>query len=138
MKEELREQTRRWLSEGDYDLRTARLTTEGGAYKTAALLAQQAAEKYLKGLYLAVKESAPPKTHDLLALVGDLETPNSVTEAAWSLTPEYLVMRYPDAPGFVSHEEYDSEIAERRLTEAAAIVAWVRQELERHGHREDA
>jgi HEPN domain-containing protein len=134
MRDELREQVARWLSEGEYDLRTAQGNLEMGAHKTAALLAQQAAEKSLKALALAATEVAPPRTHDLPMLLQHLNPPEAVREAAWSLTPEYLTMRYPDATGFVGYELYDEEVSQRRLAEARTIIAWVTEELSRHGY----
>jgi HEPN domain-containing protein len=54
-----------WLKKGDSDLADARRTSASdGPYDTACFHAQQAAEKYLKGL-LAYHGQPIPYTHDL-------------------------------------------------------------------------
>ena len=56
---------RGWFQKADSDLSDARRTVaSNGPYDTACFHAQQAAEKYLKGL-LAFHERTIPKTHDI-------------------------------------------------------------------------
>jgi HEPN domain-containing protein len=56
---------RGWLLKAESDLHTARLMVESdGPYDTACFHAQQAAEKYLKGL-LALHQQAFPRTHNV-------------------------------------------------------------------------
>ncbi len=56
---------RGWLLKGDSDLADARRTVSSeGPFDTACFHAQQAAEKYLKGL-LAYFDEPIPKTHDI-------------------------------------------------------------------------
>lgn len=59
---------REWLRKGDEDMEPADLVLQGGrAYWTACFHAQQAAEKYMKGL-LAYRGEPIPRTHDLCQL----------------------------------------------------------------------
>ena len=54
-----------WFRKADSDLADARRSVASeGPYDTACFHAQQAVEKYLKG-YLAWREQAIPRTHDL-------------------------------------------------------------------------
>jgi HEPN domain-containing protein len=60
---------REWLNKGDSDLVTVRkLLAAEGPYDTATFHAQQAAEKYLKGV-LAFAEEPIPRTQNLELLV---------------------------------------------------------------------
>ncbi|MBI2886275.1 MAG: HEPN domain-containing protein [Chloroflexi bacterium] len=47
------------------DLESAEATLEIGRYYVSSLLAQQAAEKALKALFIQRKRSLPPRTHYL-------------------------------------------------------------------------
>lgn len=97
---------RGWFRKADSDLATTRKLLEGeGPYDTACFHAQQAAEKYLKGL-LAFKDQPIPFIHDL----NDLEQLCSSVEprldlpllSLAELTPFAVELRYdfefwPDA-----------------------------------------
>jgi HEPN domain-containing protein len=59
------ELARGWFLKAESDLNTARHMVESdGPYDTACFHAQQAAEKYMKGL-LALQEAPFPRTHNL-------------------------------------------------------------------------
>ena len=89
---------RGWFRKADSDLATARKLLAGeGPYDTACFHAQQAAEKYLKGL-LAYQEQPIPHIHDL----NDLERACSAVEpplvlpllSLAELTPYAVELRY--------------------------------------------
>lgn len=89
---------RGWFRKADSDLATAKKLLEGeGPYDTACFHAQQAAEKYLKGL-LAFKEQPIPYIHEL----NDLERACSAVEPGLDLpllslaelTPYAVALRY--------------------------------------------
>lgn len=73
---------RGWFLKAESDLTTAKLMLEGqGPYDTACFHAQQAAEKYLKGL-LALATQPFPLTHNL----EDLQRLGETAVASWPLT----------------------------------------------------
>src|SRR3990170_6132838 len=60
-----------WFLRGEHDLQSAKLLLrQGGPTDTIAILAHQAAEKYLKG-YLLTRGWKLQKTHDLEVLVSE-------------------------------------------------------------------
>jgi len=61
------EEAKRWFSEAEWDLETARILHESRRYNSCAFLCQQAAEKSAKALLYSVGES--PYGHSVLQLL---------------------------------------------------------------------
>jgi len=84
--------------------------------------AQQAAEKAVKAVYLALA-TRPPRTHSLGVLLLGVEelgvdVPKDLRAAA-SLTQYAVIARYPSPRGPVSDEEHHEAVAL-----AQAVLAW--------------
>jgi HEPN domain-containing protein len=91
-----------WFLRGEHDLQSAKLLLQqGGPTDTIAVLAQQAAEKYLKG-YLLSQGWKLQRTHDLEVLVSEAITHNKAFEQfldfARVVSAYYLEDRYPPGP----------------------------------------
>lgn len=89
---------RGWVLKGDSDLADAKRTAASdGPYDTACFHAQQAVEKYLKGL-LAWRERPIPRTHDLEELqrlcVEDEPMPDLSSLDLTELTAYAVELRY--------------------------------------------
>lgn len=108
--------TRGWFRKAECDLHTHRLLIKSdGPYDTACLHAQQAAEKYLKGL-LAFHVVQIPRTHNLeeleLLCIG-LSHPPVLTDLDLTLLTPYAVQMRYDAefwPDQVTAEEAIYEV----------------------------
>ena len=117
-----------WLDRARSNLIRARHHQEGIYLEDLCFDAQQAAEKALKGLLLAVADDFP-YTHDIRTLLTILKregfsVPESVA-AASELTDFAVESRYPGVVEPVEWEEY-----ERALNLADTVVQWVEQRLE--------
>ncbi|MCS6883362.1 MAG: HEPN domain-containing protein [Oscillochloridaceae bacterium] len=118
---------RGWLAKGDSDLFSARLiATSSGPYDTACFHAQQAAEKYLKGL-LAFAGQPVPLTHNLEELERYCATLNPAPDFTGldltQLTPYAVQLRYD--PGFWPDQATAVEalaLAERVRTAVLAVL----------------
>ena len=118
-----------WLDKSGRDLRMARMAMEDSdpMWDQACFHAQQAAEKSLKGLLVAIERDVP-RTHDLRVVLeplvardGCLEPHRSaLAELANTLTPHGVAPRYPS---FLPEET--EEDARTALRAAEAIVARV-------------
>lgn len=91
-----------WFLRGEHDLQSAELLLQqGGPTDTIAILAQQAAEKCLKG-YLLTQGWRLQKTHDLEVLVTEAITHDKAFEQfldfARVVSAYYLEDRYPPGP----------------------------------------
>jgi len=126
----IEEQVQVWLKQGDDELEKARILYEHDKYDGAAVFAQQAAEKFLKALYIARFQAMPPRTHDIQFLAIALGAPSDLAAIGRPLTEDYFRARYPDLAGAAPYEVFDADIAQERINQAEQIRNWVRQQLE--------
>ncbi|MEZ8220078.1 HEPN domain-containing protein [Candidatus Fervidibacteria bacterium JGI MDM2 JNZ-1-D12] len=127
----IEEQVQVWLKQGDDELEKARILYEHDKYDGAAVFAQQAAEKFLKALYIARFKAMPPRTHDIQFLAIALDAPSDLAAIGRPLTEDYFRARYPDLAGAAPYEVFDADIAQERIKQAEQIRNWVRQQLEK-------
>lgn len=125
----IEEQEQMWMAQGDEDLRKARILYENDAYDGAVTFAQQAAEKFLKALWLVRFQRTPPRAHDLERLAMDLGAPTDIAEMGKLLTEGFPKSRYLNATGGVPPYLYlDAATTRERINQAERIREWVRQE----------
>ena len=104
---------RGWFRKGDSDLADARRTTASeGPYDTACFHAQQAVEKYLKGV-LAWRGLEIPRTHDLEELQR-----LCIRIELW---PELGMCDLTDLTAYAVELRYDEEIWPPQPTAAEAV-----------------
>lgn len=125
----MRPEAQAWWTQGEHDLEAARRMLEAGVFFAAAFLCHQAAEKWLKAVYIETKRELPPKTHNLVELGKLLGVPEEVMHALRLLNPEYVASRYPDAANGVPAENYDRRRAEGLLSAAQGVRAWATSAL---------
>lgn len=129
---------RRWLAQAADDLVTAELLVDHGRYPVACFLAQQCAEKALKGaLYHAGADVV--LGHSVAALCRELALSQPALAprcAAWStLDQHYIPSRYPDAlPGGTPADVYTGEQARAAVDLAAEIVSAIGALVEQSPH----
>ncbi|MFN4178673.1 MAG: HEPN domain-containing protein [Armatimonadota bacterium] len=126
----IEEQAQELMAQGDADLQAARDNNARGHHYVAVFLAQQAAEKYLKALYLIRFQMTPLRTHDLERLATDLGAPAQIVALGKPLTEDYIRSRYVNATGVAPFKVFDANIAQERINQAEQIRSWVRQQLE--------
>ena len=106
-------EARRWLTQARDDWEAGKLLLERGKHAQAAFLAQQAGEKALKALWIAL--GLDPWGHSLARLLRDLppeEAPffHPLLPQALALDKLHIPTRYPDAlPGLTPKEAYTEE-----------------------------
>jgi HEPN domain-containing protein len=125
----LRKDVERLLAQARRDLRNAEKNIDVEAFEVAAFLCQQAIEKALKALYTHARRKRAPATHSLTELGQELSAPKTMTEALATLSPDYVVSRYPDAANGVPGEIYTRRMAEERVAAAKEIWAWIEKQL---------
>jgi HEPN domain-containing protein len=127
------EEAKRWFSEGEWDLESARILHESRRYNSCAFLCQQAAEKSVKALLFSVGES--PFGHSVLQLLQRFAEASSkdiseLRPLAAELDRHYIPARYPNAmPSGSPHENYDHEASLRALQYAGRIIDYARRQL---------
>ena len=127
------ERSRDWYDQAARDLENARWEVQGGFYEWGCFVAQQAAEKALKGVYQRL--GAEAWGHSVAALLeglrGRLEIETELVDGARVLDRFYVPARYPDgwdcgAPKeYYTREDADDAIgrAERILRFCDGILA---------------
>jgi HEPN domain-containing protein len=125
----MNEEVHKWIKQAEHDLQMAQNIIDDGGYDICAFLCQQAAEKYLKALFIIEKKKAPPRIHYLDELGKALGTPDNVLQLLKELSADYMVTRYPDATTMAPCEEYSLEDAEKRLQSAKTVIGWVKAKL---------
>jgi HEPN domain-containing protein/predicted nucleotidyltransferase len=111
-----------WLERIDEDLRMVEMNLgagESAAWGAAGFHAQQAAEKYLKILFVQRGER-PPRSHSLDRLIAELQALDyalpSFTAESKQLDPYAVAIRYPD------HAPVPNEAEGRRVIAAARRI----------------
>jgi HEPN domain-containing protein len=123
------EQVQAWMKQGERELDRARRLFAQDDYDGATVFAQQAAEKFLKALYIARFQAMPPRTHDIQMLAMALGAPNELAAIGRPLTEDYFRARYPDLAGAAPYEVFDADTASERIQQAEKIREWVREQL---------
>jgi HEPN domain-containing protein len=127
------EEAKRWFSEAEWDLESARILHESRRYNSCAFLCQQAAEKSAKALLYSVGES--PFGHSVLELLQRFAeaTGSDISElspSAAELDRHYIPARYPNAmPSGSPHENYDQEVSKRAVEYAGRIIEYARRRI---------
>jgi HEPN domain-containing protein len=124
-----REQAREWFDKADTDLTSATLLAGiPGPPETICFLAQQGAEKYLKG-YLAWRGVPFRKVHDLLEILnacrGEDDAFGQLETDCRMLNPYSVEVRYPGYPFDCTRED-----AGDALARAERIRDFIRERLE--------
>jgi len=128
----VRSEARRWLSEAEWDLETARILHERGRYNAAVFYCHQAAEKAVKAMLYSVNEA--PWGHSVRILLeryaeasGEHLARDLFTKAR-ELDRHYIPSRYPNAhPSGTPHEAYDEETSLRALESAERFLEVARR-----------
>jgi len=127
------EEGKRWLRQAERDLDDARYAFKGKRYNLTCFLAQQAAEKALKG-YLYAQGAELVMGHSVRELCVnaadfDEDFVQLGSEIA-ALDQYYIPTRYPNAlPGGVPFEAYNAADGERALSLAEEALGIVRAKL---------
>src|SRR5262245_43895677 len=127
----MRREVDRLLRQAERDLDNARKNIAIEAYEVSAFLAEQAVEKYLKGLWVLVKSEPAPHTHSLTELGDGIGVPADMRRHLADLAPDYTVSRYPDAANAVPYELYDQETAQEKVRAAEQVIEWLRNRIPR-------
>jgi len=125
----MRVEAERLMKQGERDLLNARKNVEIEAYEVAAFLAEQAVEKFLKGVWIVQKSELPPHTHYLLELGKGLKIPDPLQRHLAFLNPDYTITRYPNAANGIPYELYDRETALSKITAAEEVIAWLQKRI---------
>lgn len=123
-------QVEEWLKQAEYDMDTADIMFENGRYFYAVFMCHLAIEKALKGFYLKVHNTVPPKTHNLLYLLNQIgKRPGRTTvKFVIRLNTASISTRYPDDLLKIQ-EAYTKEITEDIITRSKEVLKWIKANI---------
>ena len=147
MKPNPREEGLRWLLQARQDLDDARYAFDGKRFNLTCFLAQQAAEKAIKGFIyaqgrtLVIGHSVARLCRDATAFETEFE---ELRRRAAPLDKYYIPTRYPNGlPGGIPSEAFDQTDADRALELAQYVIRFIEGrfppegEIDNEGRREE-
>lgn len=125
------EHSKYWVEQAEYDLETAIAMQKTGRYLYVGFMCQQTVEKALKAV-IAKQGTFPPKTHDLVRLVGlagisDLlsEEQNRLLDDLYPLNVE---ARYPSDKEKLA-KALNKVTCGKFITETGAMLKWIKEKF---------
>ncbi len=118
-----------WLSQSEYDLGTAQAMLDSGRYIYAVFMCHLAVEKALKALVVKRTGNAPPRTHNLVQLVG-LARPvlaDAETRFLTRLGAAGVTTRYPDELS-KALKDYPPPVVREYVGKARGIVECLKKQ----------
>jgi HEPN domain-containing protein len=130
MTADLQKDIKYWLDIADYDIKTAVAMLKTGRYLYVLVTCQQAVEKILKALVTIKTKEFPPRTHNLLKLVGIVGLNLTEEDKLFleKLGYYYLETRYPETVAKIS-KEINHKIAKEYFEKSNKIIKCLKQKI---------
>lgn len=126
-----RDQIDAWLARAERDLEIAEANLEMGFADACAMYSQQAAEKFLKALYMLEERAEAPRTHNIVLLARQLGAAPELADSLHDLEQDYMRTRYPDVAAMAGAAEHDAAAGAERLAQARRVREWVMEQFAR-------
>ena len=127
----MRKEIENWWEQAKKDLEVAGKNYVGADYYIACFLCQQAVEKGLKALFILKKGKSPGQTHSLIFLAKEIPVPREFYDLLQSLTPEFIITRYPDVAGDAPFKLYSEEKTKQYLDKARRLLQWIEVQIKK-------
>ena len=126
----MRNKHKEWLKQADYDMDTADVMFSNGRYFYAVFMCHLSIEKALKGIYAKILNQLPPKTHNLLYLLGETgKRPEPELEKfIVKLNTASIATRYPDELEKIQ-KAYTPEVTAEMIMKSKDVLQWVKTQL---------
>lgn len=123
----MKEEIKRWKTQANADIRSARNCFRSKDYYLSAFMCQQAVEKFLKALYLK-KYGELRKIHDLAYFARKLNLSEDLVAKCEELTKAYVETRYPDlGSGDIPAKKFSKEDAKNFLKIASEVLKCIKK-----------
>jgi HEPN domain-containing protein len=118
-----------WLDQAEHDLYAARQNDASDLWDVAVTLAEQAAEKAAKAVWIDKRGELAPRIHFVGQLLRELGAPEELVKAGTALGDGYFTVRYPPLDGRAPFEAVDSADAASAVSDAERILQWAKEQL---------
>lgn len=122
-------ETKNWLDMVDYDIKTAEQMLDTGRFVYVIFMCHLAIEKALKACVCEETKKVPPKTHDLIYLVGigKVKLSQDLLDFIGIINNAGVVTRYPeDLSSLIS--SYPKEIAREYSDKTLEVIKCIKQD----------
>ena len=119
-----------WVKQSDYDLDTAEYMFKGGRYIYAVFICHLAVEKAQKGLYYEKRREIPPKSHNLIFLLNqiDIKPPKGPGKFIVKLNEASIPNHYPESLAKLQ-QVYDEFTTKEILSQAKDFIIWIKKQF---------
>jgi HEPN domain-containing protein len=119
-----------WVITAEHDLNTAQSMFDSGHYDWSLYIGHLILEKILKANYVKALKEIPPKTHDLLYLVNniELEIDDDKYQVLEKANNYQLEARYPDEK-LNFYKLCTKEFTEPRFKEIIEVYEWLKSQV---------
>lgn len=126
----MEKRTEEWLTQSDYDMDTAQYMHSGGRYIYAVFMCHLSIEKALKGLFHEKKRLIPPKSHNLIYLLNqiDIKPPEKQGKFIVKLNEASIPTRYPENLEKLQ-KLYTEAVVKDILLGGKEIVEWIKNQF---------
>jgi HEPN domain-containing protein len=119
-----------WLSQADYDLKTARSMFRSRRYIYSIFFCHLTIEKALKGVYAFKLEKDPPKTHNLNYLCEQMElsVPENFQDFIDNLNNLSVPTRYPDQLQKLL-KDFKKDLTRKMFRQTKEVLEWLKKKI---------
>lgn len=119
-----------WMRQADYDMDTADAMFSSGRYIYAVFMCHLSLEKALKGLYTQQLGQIPPKTHNLVYLLNQIDTqPDAkLLKFIVKLNTTSIATRYPDDLARIQ-KAYGKGVTQKLIADSKKVLQWIKMQL---------
>jgi len=118
------------IKQSKYDLDTAKYMYEGRRYLYTIFMCHLCIEKAFKALYYFKTQKLPPKTHNLIFFIEELnlEMDNVIHKFVINLNQLSIVTRYPEDFSKTS-KQFNKTRTKNFIKETERTFLWIKQQL---------
>lgn len=116
-----------WLRQSEYDFDTAKYMYNGSRFSYTVFMCHLSVEKALKGLYSQRLNDIPPKTHNLIYLLGkmNIKPQSGMSRILVKLNEANIAARYPENLEIVG-KNYTETIVKELIENTEEALKWIR------------
>ena len=118
-----------WKAQAEHDLFAAEENLKIKLFDICLIQCEQAVEKILKALFIKVKKTEPPKTHNLEILLDEFEAIKELKEFITQIDMYYFTLRYPSMADDVPYSLVSEADAVKGLDNARLVFARIKEEF---------
>lgn len=128
----MKDVTREWLEDADYDIQSADAMQKAGRYFYVVFMRHLAVEKMLKAVWLESRDDAPPRVHGLVYLYEKLHLKGRMPERLVALIDDLddksVVTRYPEGRKMIA-DRLDAKTAGEILQNTKDALTWITETI---------